>query len=112
MIVLQKMHVTSKIFGKFYLNSIKDTFFQYVVCNQRRDGKHKEKGRLNFLVEGDIWRRKEGIFEILGVSRSPPLHPLIGKPWSLHKENPEGCARSTYCNDFEKSDWGNFLAKQ
>ena len=54
MIVLQKMHVTSKIFGKFYLNSIKDTFFQYVVCNQRRDGKHKGKGRLNFLVEGDI----------------------------------------------------------
>ena len=40
-----KMCTASKYFGKIYLKTIRDTFFQHVVCNQRRDGvRHKRKG--------------------------------------------------------------------
>ena len=40
-----KMCTIGKIFGKIYLKAIRDTFFQYVVCNQGRDGvRHERKG--------------------------------------------------------------------
>ena len=40
MIVSLKIYATNKIFGKIYLKAIRDTlfFFQYVVCNQGREG--------------------------------------------------------------------------
>ena len=40
-----KMCTIGKIFGKICPKAIGDTFFQYVVCNQRRDGvRHEGKG--------------------------------------------------------------------
>ena len=45
MIMKLKMCPTDKIFGKIYLKPIRDTFLQYVVCNQVRDGvNHEGKG--------------------------------------------------------------------
>ena len=32
-----KLYTTSKISGKICLKAIRDTFFQYVVCNQERE---------------------------------------------------------------------------
>ena len=40
-----KMCTAGKIFDKICLKAIRDTFFQYVICNQGRDGvRHKGKG--------------------------------------------------------------------
>ena len=37
------MCTTGKIFGKICLKAVIDTFFQYVVCNQEKDGvRHKK----------------------------------------------------------------------
>ena len=36
-----KMCTIGKIFGKICLKAIGDTSFQYVVCNQGRDGEGK-----------------------------------------------------------------------
>ena len=45
MIMKLKMCTTDKIFGKIYLKVIRDTFFQYLICNQGRDGvKYEGKG--------------------------------------------------------------------
>ena len=36
---------TGKIFGKIFVKAIRDTFLQYVVCNQRKNGvEPEEKG--------------------------------------------------------------------
>ena len=38
-----KICTTGNIFGKICLKAIRDTFFQYVICNQGSDGvKHEE----------------------------------------------------------------------
>ena len=53
MITKLKMCTTGKIFGKICLKAIRDTFFQYVVCNQRRDGvSHEGKGEDSFFWWG------------------------------------------------------------
>ena len=58
-----KMCTIGKIFGKIYLKAIRDTFFQYVVCNQGRDGvKHEGK-----------W--EDSVF-LLGGFRLSPVPPL------------------------------------
>ena len=55
-----KMCTTSKTFDKICLKTIRDTFFQHVVCNQRRDGvRYKERGRNPFLVGSDIQHNGE-----------------------------------------------------
>ena len=44
MIMKLKMCTTRKTFGKICLKTIRDTFFQYMVCNQQRDAvKHEGK---------------------------------------------------------------------
>ena len=43
--MILKTCTKEKFFGKIYLKAIRDTFFQYVVCNQGRDGvRHERKG--------------------------------------------------------------------
>ena len=37
MIVLLKIYAAGKFFGKICLKAIRDTFFQYVVCDQERE---------------------------------------------------------------------------
>ena len=56
-----KMCTTGKTFGKICLKAIRDTFFQHVVCNQRRDGGEawKKVEGLHFLVESDIQQKGE-----------------------------------------------------
>ena len=45
MIMKLKMCTTGIIFGKICLKAIRDTFFQYLVCNQGRDRvRHEGKG--------------------------------------------------------------------
>ena len=45
MIMKLKMCSTGKVFGKICLKTVRDTLFQYVVCNQGRDGmRHERKG--------------------------------------------------------------------
>ena len=40
-----KMCTTGKIFGEICLKAIRDTFFQYVIFSQGRDGvRHEGKG--------------------------------------------------------------------
>ena len=58
-----KMCNTGKIFGKIYLKAIRDTFFQYVVCNQGRDGlRHEGK-----------WEDSVFLWGGFGLSPVPPL---------------------------------------
>ena len=42
MIMKLKMCTTRKTFGKICLKTIRDTFFQYMVCNQQRDAVRHE----------------------------------------------------------------------
>ena len=43
--MILKTCTKEKFFGKIHLKAIRDTFFQYVVCNQGRDGvRHERKG--------------------------------------------------------------------
>ena len=80
------MCTTSKIFCKICLKAIRDTFFQYVVCNQRRDGvRHKEKGEDSIFWWGGL--------------KSSPVSPLVANSDFPYDE----CAWSDYCNNFEKS---------
>ena len=45
LIMKLKMCTTGTIFGKICLKAIRDTFLQYLVCNQERDGvRHEGKG--------------------------------------------------------------------
>ena len=58
MIVLLKIYTTSKIFGKIFLKAVGDTFFQYVVCDQGREGglgvTFNRKGKFKLLFfQGD-----------------------------------------------------------
>ena len=38
-----KMCTTGKIFGKICLKAVRDSFFQYVIWNQERDGARHKK---------------------------------------------------------------------
>ena len=43
--MILKTCTKEKFFGKIHLKAIRDIFFQYVVCNQGRDGvRHERKG--------------------------------------------------------------------
>ena len=89
------MCTTSKIFGEMCLKA-RDTFFQYVIWNQGRDGVRHEGGGLNFLVGSDIQQKNE--VQDFGHEWESPI--LI-----LHKKQHEECAWYEYCNsNFEKSE--------
>lgn len=51
MIVLLRMCVAAESCSKVCLTTIIDAFFQYVVCNQRRDRGIRRKWGFNFLLE-------------------------------------------------------------
>ena len=68
-----KMCTTGKTFGKICLKTITDTFFPYVVCNQRRDGlRHEGKEEDSIFWCGMISNRRVR-FKTLGMSESPIL---------------------------------------
>ena len=70
MTMLLKMHASGKIFGKICLKAIRDTFSQYVICDQ---------GDSIFLV-GVISNRR-GKFKLFGFQGDPPkFPPLVGHP--------------------------------
>ena len=67
------MCTTGKTFGKICLKTITDTFFQYVVCNQRRDGlRHEGKGE-DFIFWCGMISNRRVRFKTLGMSESPIL---------------------------------------
>ena len=70
MIMKLKMSTTDKIFGKIYLKAITDTFFQYVVCNQGRDGERHEGKEKDLIF---WWKGSE-------PSADPPLVPNPDSP--------------------------------
>ena len=43
MIMKLKIYTTGKMFGKICLKPVGDIFFQYVICNQERDGVRQKK---------------------------------------------------------------------
>ena len=85
------MCTTDKIFDNIYLKAIEDTFCQYVVGNQVRDGvKHKGKEKdSNFC-----WRESELTLDL----------PLVANP-DLHKMYSEEGSWCDYCNNIEKSEY-------
>ena len=90
-----KMCTTGKIFSKICLKTIRDTFFQYVVWNQQKEGvTHEGKGEDSIFWWGVTSNRRMR-FKILGMNESHILIP--------HKKHPEECAWSEYCGTFEKS---------
>ena len=90
-----KMCTTGKTFDKICLKTIRDTFFQHVVCNQRRDGmRYKERGRNPFF--GGKWHPTEWWGSKFWAW-------VRGLSWSPIKKHPEECAWSKYCNNFGKS---------
>ena len=65
--MIMKMCTTGKIFGKIYLKAVRDTSFQYVVCNQEKDGvRHEGKGE-----DSVFW---------CGGSEPSPVSPLVANP--------------------------------
>ena len=58
-LVIKKMCNTSKMFSKISLKAIADIFFQYVVCNQGRDGvRHEGKGEDSIFGWGVTFNRR------------------------------------------------------
>ena len=93
MIMKLKMCTTGKIFGKICLKAVRDTFFQYVVCNQERDGvRYEGKGEDSIFWWGVTSNRRVR-FKILGMSGESPI--LIP-----HRKYLEKFAWSEYCNNF------------
>ena len=90
MIVFLKIYVTGKMFRKICLIYL---FFQYVVCDQGREGElgviSNRKGKFNLLV-------------LQGVPPTPILS-LSVTSYSLHEEN-SGEYLVFLLNDFEKSE--------
>ena len=55
-----KMCTTGKTFDKICLKTIRDTFFQHVVCNQGEMGRGiKKGGGIHFSVGSDIQQNGE-----------------------------------------------------
>ena len=82
-----KMCSTGNILGEICLKSVRDTFFQCVVCNQEKDGvKHEEKGEDSIFWWGVTSKRRVR-FKILGMTEESPI--LI-----THKKHPEEFAWS------------------
>ena len=87
-----KICTTGRPFDKICLETIRDTFFKHVVCNQRKDGvRYEGKGDDSFFRWGGTSNRKVG-FKILGMGENPILIP--------HKKYLEECVWSEYCNNF------------
>ena len=75
MTVLLKIHTANKIFSKICLKAIRYIFFQYVVCDQGRQGRQ------------GVISKKRGKFKLLTLQRYPPIPSLSVTSYSLHKEN-------------------------
>ena len=91
-----KMCTTGKTFCKICLKTIRDNFFQHVVCNQRRDVvKHEGNGEDSIFWWGVTSNRRVRS-KVLGMSENPILIPP--------EKNAKECAWSEYCNNFEKSE--------
>ena len=71
MTVLLKMHASGEIFDKICLKAIRDTFFQYVVCDQGT-------GELIFSVVVIQQKGKTQTFWF--AERPPKFSPLVGHP--------------------------------
>ena len=70
-----KMCTTGKTFGKICLKTIRDTFFQNVVCNHKRDGmRHEGKGEDSIFRWGVTSNRRVR-FKNLDMSESLILIP-------------------------------------
>ena len=91
-----KMCTTGKTFGKICLKTIRDTFFQNVVCNHKRDGRRHEGKGEDSIFRWGVTSNRRVRFKILGMSESPIL--------IANKKRPEECAWSEYYNNFEKSE--------
>ena len=96
MIMKLKICTTGKTFGKIWLKTIRDTFFQHVVCNQRRDGVRHERKREDSIFWLGVRSNRRLRFKILGMIENPIL--------TSHKKHSEECAWSKHCNKFEKSE--------
>ena len=93
MIMKLKVCSTDKIFGKICLKAVRDTFFQYVVCNQERDGvRYKGKGE-DSIFWWRVTSNRRVRFKILGISGEIPI--LIPHTKYLEKFD-----WSEYCNNF------------
>ena len=95
------------IFGKICLNATRDTFFQYVDCNQEKDN------HFFFFFwgggrEGRVTCNRMGKFKILGMRVATPSS-LVGKLDPPHKELHKECAYSAYCNNFKRLRKGIFF---
>ena len=78
-----KMCTASKYFGKICLKTIRDTFFQHVVCNQRRDGvRHKRKGE-DYIFWWGVKSNRRMRFKILGMSKRASWSPIKNILWSV-----------------------------
>ena len=93
MIMKLKICTTDKIFGNICLKVVRDTFFQYVVCNQERDGvRYKGKGE-DSIFWWRVTSNRRVRFKILGMSGESPI--LI--PYRKYLEKFDW---SEYCNNF------------
>ena len=71
-----KICITGKFFGKICLKPIGDTFFQYVVCNQGKDGVRNEgKGEDSIFWWGMTSNRRMR-FKIFSMNEESPPQSL------------------------------------
>ena len=89
------MHAAGKILGNVCLKTIRDT----LICDLW-------SGKWQGVLVGVISNRSGGSSNFWDCRETPPQFPALGgTSWSPHKENSEEGFWSTYCNDFEKSEW-------
>ena len=98
MIVLLKMNVAGKNFGKICLKATKDTLFP--IC-----------GLWSGEGQGDSGGGRSKVLACRGATPAP-IPSLSWTFWSHHKEYPVEGAGPAYCNEFEKSEWEYLLSKQ
>ena len=67
MIVWLKMYAPVKMFAEICLKAIRDTFFQYVVCDQRKTG------GLSFFVISSIQKKEIETFGLKAESSPKSL---------------------------------------
>ena len=97
-----KMCTTGKIFAKISLKAIRICGLQ---SRERRGEVCRKEGELKFCFR--VTSNRMVSVKILGMSRERSLVPsLVANP---DPENPEECAWSDYCNNFEISERECFL---
>ena len=86
------MFTKDNIFGKICLKVLRDTFLQYVICNQGRDGvRHEEKREDSLGMSSILILHKNIVGSVLGLNTVIILKRVRDSIFSFKATNLRGC---------------------